>query len=182
MKGVNVVKLLLCLLISLSTVTAWAAPPEHAKGSPPTKSYWLDVFGEAWEATFPYASCDGFETEITIVISGFWITHTNHPKRDVFEFYHSAWATRISNVSDPSIFVDGVPGQTMNRHWPQESFTGDAIETGVQLMITVPGYGAVLRDVGRIVYGWNSGEVKFTAGEWDTVDGDFQAICEVLSG
>jgi hypothetical protein len=181
MKFAHVLKWFLCLVFSLSTLNALAEPPAHAKGSPPTKTYWLDVFPTAGEFTFPFVDC-GFPTEMTVELAGFWITHTGHPKRDVWEFYHSALVSRITNLVDTSIYVEGIPGQNLTRHWPQESFQGIAIETGVQIMVTLPGYGVVVREVGRIVYDWVTGDVSFLAGQWSSQDGDYQALCSALSG
>jgi hypothetical protein len=182
MKFFDDLKWLICLVFVFFALNASGAPPDHAKGSPPTKTYWLEEFGEAFEGTFPFADCGGFETEITVQISGFWINHTDHPQRETWEFFHSAFPTSIANASDPSIYVEGIPGQSINRLWFDGPFQDDAIETGVQLMVTLPGYGVIIRDVGRIVYDWAGGEVKFLAGEWDTKDGDFDALCSVLSG
>lgn len=181
MKRANVFMLLICLLFSFSTFNAWAAPPAHAKGTPPTKTYWLDVFGEAGVFSFPFADC-GFPTQITLEIAGFWMVHPGHPTRDVWEFYHSAVASRITNMNDESIYVEGIPGQTLTRHWFDGGFQGNSTETGVQLMVTLPGYGVIIRDVGKIVYQWPAGPVEFQAGVWDTRDGDFQALCNALSG
>ena len=182
MKTSQCFKLLLCLLFSFSVLNAWAGPPAHAKGTPPTKTYWLDVYGEATEYTFPFVDCGAFPTELTVQLSGFWITHTGHPKRDTWEFYHSAVPSRIANALDDSIYVEGVPGAGIQRHWLEGGFQGDAIETGVKLMVTLPGYGVIYRDVGRIVYEWATGTVKFLAGQWDSQSGDFQALCNALSG
>lgn len=182
MKRANVFMLLICLLFSFSTFNAWAAPPAHAKGTPPTKTYWVDAFGDVFVGTFPFVSCGAFETEITVQLSGFWINHTGHPTRGTWEFFHTAVPTSIANASDPDIKVEAVPGSGINRHWLDDPFQGNAIETGVKLMVTLPGYGVVIRDVGRIVFEWPNGPVEFQAGHWDTWDGDFQALCNALSG
>ena len=183
MKITQSLKVLLCLLLLISVHNAWAAPPAHAKGSPPTKTYWLDFFGEAGEFTFDFVDCGAFQTTLTVQLTGFWITHTGHPKRDTWEFYHSAVPTRVANALDESLYVDSVPGTSLNRLWLDGPFQGDAIETGVQLMVTLPGYGVVARNVGRIVYEWPPGSspVKFLAGKWDSQSGDFQALCDALS-
>jgi len=62
-------------------------------------------------------------------------------------------------------------------------FDSDPVETGVQLMVTVPGYGVLIRDVGRVVWDWSNPdepEPTFYAGQWDGFDEGYQAICEAL--
>ena len=44
-----------------------------------------------------------------------------------------------------------------------------------------PAYGVVTRNVGRIVYEFPNGPVKFLAGQWDSRCGDYQALCDGLS-
>ena len=182
MRRANIFMLLFCLLFSFTTLTTWAGPPAHSKGTPPTKTYWLDVFGEAGEFTFPLANCGAFDAVMTVQISGFWITHTGHPNRGTWEFFHSAVPTSIANSLYPEIYLDAVPGSSINRHWLEGPFQGNVTETGVKLMVTLPGYGVVIRDVGRIIYQWPNGPAEFLAGHWDTQDGDFLALCSALSG
>jgi hypothetical protein len=158
-----------------------ATPPEHAKGNPPEKVYWIDEFGEPSTFEFPFIPCDGFGTVMTMTIAGFWMTHHETPGKDGWEFYHSAQISKISNADDDSMFVEGIPGQVMNRHWTAEPFASDPIETGVQLMITLPGYGVIFRDVGRLHLDWDSFEPVFLAGHWDSFDEDYQALCAALT-
>lgn len=85
----------------------------------------------------------------------------------------------------PTLFVDSIPGQVMNRHWTGVPFASDPIETGVQLMFTLPGHGVIFRDVGRIVISWFAGPddpaFSFTAGHWDSFDEDYEALCAALT-
>jgi hypothetical protein len=54
----------------------------------------------------------------------------------------------------------------------------DAV-TGVISLLTVPGSGAVLLDVGRVVF--QGGEVTFQAGPHQVVGGDVAGLCEALA-
>jgi hypothetical protein len=54
----------------------------------------------------------------------------------------------------------------------------DAV-TGVISLLTVPGSGAVLLDVGRIVF--EGGDVTFDAGPHQVVGGDVEGLCEALA-
>jgi hypothetical protein len=56
----------------------------------------------------------------------------------------------------------------------------DAV-TGVIARLTVPGSGAVLLDVGRIVTNLETDEVTFQAGPHQLVEGDLADLCEALA-
>jgi len=53
--------------------------------------------------------------------------------------------------------------------------------TGVQGLLTVPGSGAVLLNVGRIVTNLETDEVTFQAGPHQLVEGDLAGLCEALA-
>jgi hypothetical protein len=136
----------------------------------------VDIGGPFVE-TFPFISCGDFETTMTVTIGGFWMYHPATKGKGGWEFYHSDWPVTITNASNSAYFVEGIPGQVMNRHWTGEPFESDPIETGVQLMVTLPGHGVIFRDVGRIRIDLGTFEAEFMAGHWDSWDEDFQALC-----
>lgn len=174
----------LALVLTLGSGLSAADPPDHAQGNPPQKFYWIDVFGEPSTFVFPFiVECDGFGTVMTLTLDGFWIFHPKNNGRDAWEFYHSAWPSRIANANDETLYVEGIPGQVINRHWTGEPFASDPIETGVQLMITLPGHGVIYRDVGRVRFDWDTSPLQptFLAGHWDSYDADYQALCEALT-
>lgn len=177
----KIIVLVIGLLFVLASGTSSAAPPAHANGNPPEKFYWVDVFGGPTTVQFPFISCDAFDTVMTLTFQGFWMTHHATPGKDGWEFYHSAWPSSIANSDDESISVEGIPGQVMNRHWTAEAFASDWIETGVQLMITLPGHGVIYRDVGQVRFDIDTFEPEFLAGHWDTFDADYQALCAALA-
>jgi len=146
----------------------------------PEKFYMVD-FGGPFVDVFPFIDCGAFTTTISITIDGFWMYHPATKGKGGWEFYHSDWPIRITNDSNDAYFVDGIPGQVMNRHWTGEPFESDPIETGVQLMVTLPGHGVIFRDVGRLRLNVDTFESEFLAGHWDSFDEDFQALCTALT-
>jgi len=153
-----------------------------ANGDPPEKFDWVDVYGGPTTVTWEFLQCNGFGTEMTITFQGFWVVHPESRGRGQFEFYQSITPVRISNADDPSIYVESAPGSHVTRHWVGEGFNSDFVETGVQIMITLPGYGMIFRDVGRLRIDWDTFEAEFIAGEWDSwLGGDSDALCAALS-
>ena len=139
---------------------------------------------------YELADCGNFQAIITVEIAGFWMTHYPNGNADgkgkgkgqrQWKLYHTAQGILVENSNDPSIFVEGIPGNVMNRHWQGPAFDSDRYETGVQMMITLPGHGVIFRDVGRIRIDWGTFDATFLAGHWDTWDEDFAALCEALS-
>ena len=177
----NVIASLIALALIIVAGSSVAAQPDHAKRNPPQKFYWIDELGEPVPQTSEFLPCDGFDTLLTVTFQGFWMSHPGTPGKDQWEFYHSAWPSKISRADDPSIFVEGKPGGKINRHWTAEPFASDFIETGVQILVTLPGYGVVFRDVGRIRVNWGTFDVEFIAGNWDSHDEDYQALCAALT-
>lgn len=163
--------LLAAAIVLLLGTNVWSAKPE--------KQYMVDI-GGPFTNTFDFIHCGDFGTTMTVTIDGFWIYHPPKNNKGGWEFYHSNWPVTITNALDNTYFVESIPGSVMNRHWTGEPFASDPIETGVQLMVTLPGHGVILRDVGRIRYDFVTFEVEFMAGHWDTWDGDFQALCNAL--
>ena len=171
----------LILVFAFASTVGNAQQPAESQGKAPEKFYWIDIYGGPSEFVFPFIECDGFGTVMTATLQGFWMYHPETPGRGGWEFFHSAYPTSIANADDPSIYVNGIPGQVINRHWSGEPFASDPIETGVQLMITLPGYGVVYRDVGRLRLDWDTFEPEFLAGHWDSFDEDYQALCAALA-
>ena len=158
-----------------------AAPPDHSKGRPPEKFYWVDVFGGPSTFTGPLLPCDGFDVNITITYQGFWVVYPDTPGREDFESYQSITPISLSNSEDPSIFVESIPGSHVSRRWTGTAFETDPIDTGVQIMITLPGYGQIFRDVGRLRVDWDTLEPEFIAGEWQSWGDDYDALCAALT-
>lgn len=164
----------------LLTVGAVAAPG----GEKPTKYYWEDEFGGPMAYEWPLLSCDGFDVIQHIEFSGWWMVHPGTPGKGNWESYFSFSGMRVYNSGNPDLYMDGVPGGKWNRKWTGTAFETNPIETGVQLMLTIPHYGVIFRDVGRIEIDINTGEVIVYTGHWDDIDGydeDLVALCDVLA-
>jgi hypothetical protein len=181
------IKRIAAVFVAAAMGFSWASA---GMGAPPDKFDWIEEFGEPGVFSYELADCGDFEAIVTVEIAGFWMTH--YPQgngngngkgqgQNQWEFYHSAQGILVENSDDPSIFVEGIPGNVMNRHWQGVAFDSDRTETGVQMMITLPGYGVIYRDVGRILIDWDTFEAEFLAGHWDSWDEDFAALCDALS-
>ena len=117
------VGLLLSIVFLLTGTAAVAGPPEHAKGRPPEKFYWVDAIGDPGFYEWSLGYCPaGFEVMMSWEFEGFWMVHQSTPGKEHWEFYHSAIPTKIWNVDDPSMAISGVPGSGMNRHWTGVAF------------------------------------------------------------
>jgi hypothetical protein len=153
-------------------------------GGTPAKFYWDEEIGEPGSFDFPLISCDGFEVNLYGEYSGWWIYHPATPGKGGWEFYHTAVASLLYNATNPDLYVEGKHGGRWNRHWAGEPFDSSSVETGVQMMITLPRHGVVYRDVGRIVWDEDWNPVVYV-GHWDSFDAnfdeDFQAICDALA-
>ena len=170
------------LALFMASALSVAGPPEHAKGNPPDRFYWSEEVGDPMTFEFPLAYCPaGFEAWMSITYQGFWMTFYNGRGEEQWENYHSATPVKIWNADDPTIYVESVPGSGVRRIWTAVAFDSDIIETGVQVMITLPGHGAIFRNVGRLYVNWFTGEAEFMAGQWDMWDEDFQALCAALT-
>lgn len=168
------------IIFLLFAIGASAAP----KGENPTKYYWADELGDpsVWEE--PFLSCDGFDVILHIEYSGWWMVHPETHGKGHWESYFSFSRMKVFNASNPDLYMDGVPGGKWNRKWTGLAFESDIIETGVQLMLTVPHYGVIYRDVGRVEIDINTFEPVVYVGHWDIFDGfdeDIVALCSVLA-
>jgi len=178
-------KSLLSTLISVAvffifTIGASAAP----KGEEPTKYYWEDELGDPFVAEELFLSCDGFDVILQYEYSGWWMVHPETNGKNPWESYFSFSRMRVFNESNPDLYMDGVPGGKWNRKWTGVGFDSNPIEMGVQLMLTVPHYGVIYRDVGRVEIDWNTFEPVIYVGHWDLFDGfdeDIVALCTVLA-
>lgn len=167
-------------LFFLLTVGANAAPG----GGKPTKYYWENEIGGPQVYEGPFVPCDGFDVFIHVEYSGWWMVHPGTPGKGDWESYFSFSGMRVFNPNNPDLFLDGVPGGKINRKWTGTAFESDFIETGVGLMLTIPHYGVIFRNVGRVVIDINTWEPKFYTGQFDDFDGideDLFALCEILA-
>lgn len=108
------------------------------------------------------------------------------PGKGQWASYFSFSGMRVYNESNPGLYVDGVPGGKWNRKWTGVAFDSNPIEMDVQLMLTIPHYGVIYRDAGRVEIDWDRFEPVIHVGhwDWDIFDGfdeDIIALCSVLA-
>jgi hypothetical protein len=88
------------------------------------------------------------------------------------------------DVSGVDTFRNSVTGKTFSQQYHNVVFrdvdANTVTNVGVVFNVTVPGHGAVLQSVGRIVFNRVTGELLFQAGKWDIISGDYSALCEAL--
>jgi hypothetical protein len=153
-------------------------------GNKPMKYYWGDEIGNPDVYEWPFLSCDGFDVIFHVEFSGWWMVHPETPGKGHWESYFSFSGMRVFNADNPDLYMDGVPGGKWNRKWTGEAFASNPIETGVQLMLTIPHYGVIYRDVGRIEWDWDTYAPVVHSGHWDVLDEpdeDLLALCDVLA-
>lgn len=183
MKSSKILTVFIGLFVfALGSMSASAGPPEHSNGKAPEKFYWVDVFGGPTDFTIDeFLECDGFWTNMTITFQGFWVVHPETPGRGQFESYQSITPRTICNADDDTICVESIPGSHITRHWTGVAFASPFIETGVQIMVVLPGHGQIFRDVGRLTIDFDTNDILFEAGEWQSWGDDYVALCEALS-
>jgi hypothetical protein len=83
-------------------------------------------------------------------------------------------------------FTDLLNGNTLTTSEPGlahyiPDFNGTGYFSGIFYLITVPGQGPVLLDVGRLIFA-PDGTITFEAGPHQYYNGDVQAFCSALAG
>lgn len=82
------------------------------------------------------------------------------------------------NSEDPSYWIGGGPGERELSTW--DLLNNTETITAASWKVTVPGYGNVFMNAGRIVFHYDPFEVLFYAGQVDFYAGDVEALCNVL--
>ena len=84
---------------------------------------------------------------------------------------------KYKNSADPTKFIDLAPGWGANQWIDVE--TGQNVQTGASTKITVPGWGVILQQIGRIVI--NADEtIVFEAGQWGYPE-EMAVVCDYLA-
>jgi hypothetical protein len=81
------------------------------------------------------------------------------------------------NSLDPTKFIDLAPGWGANQWIDVE--TGQSVQTGASTIITVPGWGIILQQTGRVVIN-GDGTVEFEAGHWGYPE-EMAVVCDYLA-
>ena len=79
-------------------------------------------------------------------------------------------------VDDPDNFL---PYNPLTLTYKFDYVSLEEVVTGVWALITVPGYGQIFKDVGRVVWD-GDGNVIFEAGEHQYFNDDFEAVCDFM--
>jgi hypothetical protein len=91
----------------------------------------------------------------------------------------------VEQVSCTDTFVNSVTGTRLPSPFHNSTIldvrTGQVANHGVFYKAIVPGAGAVLLDVGNVVFDLDTGETVFRAGPHQAIDGDFAALCQALA-
>ena len=86
----------------------------------------------------------------------------------------------IGGLAEVGNTTNFLPYNTLSLTYKVDLITGDEIVTGVWALVTVPGYGQIFKDVGRIVFDFD-GNVTFEAGEHEYFNDEFDAVCMFLA-
>jgi len=149
------------MLVSLST--AWAARPE--------------VIGPIHdEGEAPLGDCGTFQ-----IIDRYTLSFTLR-----FMYDRNGTLVRIEEqVRGTDTFINSVTGKSIPTKFANavhiDPATGLGANTGVIFRVTVPGSGAVLLDVGRIVTNRAGDIITFRAGPHQFFDGDLAGLCKALA-
>jgi hypothetical protein len=83
------------------------------------------------------------------------------------------------NSNNPTIFLMGGPGEMEIDHL---NIVKESIfATGLMWKVTVPGYGAIFLETGRLVWDFNIGENLYNTGHNQFFDEDLKAVCKALT-
>lgn len=163
-----IVGLLAMSALSVASV-ALAVPPGRQTVGPTT------VVGQ------PIGNCGDFIilADYTVVVD--WTVFFDNegvPIRATRKAFVVNGTSLVYNSEDPSYWLAGGPGE-------RELVTFDLVNgtetiTGPSWKVTVPGYGNVFLNTGRIVFQLDPFAVLFYAGQVDYYAQDVEALCHVL--
>ncbi len=145
---------------------------------PPFKGSFAGDFVE-----FPVGDCGEFQILNDGVFEGFFIVHFDQAGNVTHVNQHIKFSQSIyKNSEDPTIFLEGGPGELENDRF---DFTGDqpvVAISGVQFKITVPGHGVIFHQVGRTIFlNEPPFDILFQAGPNDFTEENVAALCAALT-
>jgi hypothetical protein len=160
----------MCAIAAMTcSVAAWAVPPEQYPIVP------FQVTGD------PITDCGDF-----LVLADY---RGEVYQRDYFNndgtlkriFYSFNFSDQVFyNSNDPSYWLPGDRGHSQVWYHFQDGVPVSAAQNGPQIKVTIPGYGAVLLEGGRLVYDIALGEFVLVAGRHDLFNGITDAFCAAL--
>ena len=161
--------LVVTLLVLMGAGAAWAAPPVQGTASFLFDCCLPDFFcplncGDEFE---PFYICE--TADIDFKYKYFF----NKDGDEIRYWEQQKLIGGWYEVADPDNFLPYIP---LSLTYKYDFITLEEVFTGVFALITVPGYGQIFKDVGRIA--WDAdGEVIFEAGEHQYWNEDYEALC-----
>ena len=141
--------------------SAWAVPPTR--------------FSDSDAGTFPIVNCGSFQVfdQSTLNLRG--TEHYNSSGNPIRLDFH-VWGTdRFFNPTNGKSFSG-----SFSQRASVDLVSGQEAVSGIAFRIVVPGSGAVLLDVGRVVFDPDN-NVMFVAGPHQLLEGDVAEVCAALS-
>ena len=157
---------LLCGCLMMWSATVHATPPERFTFGP------MDFKG------LFFSECAGFNVLMDFTYSGEYFVYFGADGFPERMFYKQRYPIEYYNSLYPDIrvFANKFSG---DQRW-LEIEDGQLVLNNVHIHanVTVPGYGIIVQDVGRIELDLRTFEITFRARDYSV---DFDALCEVLS-
>lgn len=161
------------IIVGVSAIIALGAG-SNAAAVPPLKGN----FGPTDFIGFFIADCGSFDVLLDYTEQGHFIVHFDNEGNPIRENVHFNFPNDVYyNSENPEIRLSGNAAQNFKFDYIDNTL---AI-AGLQLKLTVPGYGVVFHEVGRLIIDLITGETVFQAGPNDASDGDIAALCEALT-
>jgi hypothetical protein len=160
------------LAVGLAMITRPAPAPALAAGKP----LFLGPFLQEGEALLAecgtFQALDAYEGELSITA---FLDNEGNPERAIVDFHGT------------DTFRNSVTGKSFSEPFHNKEFdqlNGDlqpdqVTKVGVGVRLTIPGRGAVLLEVGRVVE--RPGSIDFEAGPHQLLDGDVAGLCAALA-
>ena len=160
------------MLASLVVLSSYAVAPASAAGRP----VFLGPFHQQGVALLAecgaFQALDAYQGEISITA---FLDQDGNPQRAIVDFYGT------------DTFRNSATGKSFSESFHNKEFdqlNGDlqpdkVTKVGVGLRLTIPGGGAVLLEVGRVVE--SPGHIDFEAGPHQALEGDVAGLCAALA-
>jgi hypothetical protein len=137
----------------------------------------VNIAGDS--AGFFIGDCGTFNVLSDYIFEGHakvWFDADGNPVRAV---EHYNYDTIYYADTNPDEYLRGGPGEVENDHF--DLIDGIVAVLGLPFKLTIPGYGVVFHDAGRIEIDLATGDVLFKAGPSDFLDENLEAICAALT-
>ena len=167
-KVIQITSVVIAVLLGVGA--AWAIPP--LKGSD-----FFDIDFCA-DPVFELYDCGGgLKICEQVLIELDWKIFLDRDGNEKKYWEHQKLVGGLAEVGKTDNFL---PYNPLSLTWTVDLIEGGQVITGIFALVTVPGYGQIFRDVGRIVFDDFGGELFFEAGEHEYMNEEFDAVCEYL--